>query len=103
MRPTRAPYVRKGSGSEMTRSGGGWPSEGSCDGPGCSVGAVAAVLSLRDLNRALLARQFLLERRELPPVDAVEHLVGMQAQEPQAPYVGLWSRLAGFEPGSFRS
>lgn len=56
------------------------------------------VLSLRTLNRTLLARQHLLERVERPVLDVVEHLVGMQAQLPGSPYVGLWSRIHGFDP-----
>jgi hypothetical protein len=54
------------------------------------------ILSLRALNRAMLARQLLLARSEMSALDTIEHLVGMQAQAPFAPYYGLWSRLDGF-------
>ena len=53
-------------------------------------------LSLRALNRAALHRQLLLDRAPLTAVQAVGHLAGLQAQAPLAPYVGLWTRLAGF-------
>ncbi len=58
------------------------------------------VLDARALNRATLARQHLLERVGPEPLDAVAHLAGLQAQEPQAPFVGLWSRLRSFDPAS---
>jgi hypothetical protein len=65
------------------------------------------VLSLRAVNRALLARQLLLDRPRLPAagpgrtaqvVQTIEHLVGLQAQAPFPPYYGLHSRLDGFLP-----
>jgi hypothetical protein len=53
-------------------------------------------LGLRALNRATLHRQLLLDRAQMTAGDAVRHLAGLQAQAPLAPYVGLWTRLAGF-------
>jgi DNA glycosylase AlkZ-like len=67
----------------------------------------AEVLSQRAVNRALLARQSLLDRLPLPAagpgrtaqvVQTLEHLVGLQAQAPFPPYYGLHSRLDGFRP-----
>lgn len=55
------------------------------------------VLTLRELNRATLARQMLLAREPLPVPAAIERLVGLQAQLAVAPYVGLWTRLRGFK------
>jgi hypothetical protein len=55
------------------------------------------VLTLRELNRATLARQMLLARAVISAPAAIERLVGLQAQLPVAPYVGLWTRLAGFQ------
>jgi hypothetical protein len=58
------------------------------------------VLTLRELNRATLARQLLLERKRLSPKAVIERLVGMQAQWPPAPYVGIWTRTTSFRPGA---
>ncbi|WP_433375218.1 winged helix DNA-binding domain-containing protein [Actinoplanes sp. CA-142083] len=57
-------------------------------------------LGRRELGRALLARQMLLERASTTPEAAVSHLVGMQAQSPYAPYYGLWCRLQTFDPAA---
>ncbi len=53
-------------------------------------------LDTRTLNRTLLARQWLLERRDSPIVEAVDWLNGLQAQEARPPFIALWSRLKAF-------
>src|SRR5688500_7695435 len=56
------------------------------------------VLDRDTLTRATAERQWLSQRRRAAASAAIEHLVGLQAQEPLEPYVGLWSRLDGFAP-----
>lgn len=58
----------------------------------------ADVLTQRQLNRATLARQSLLERAPTPALNIIVRLVGMQAQNPADPYIGLWSRVVDFAP-----
>ncbi len=59
----------------------------------------APVLSRRELNRATLARQLLLERSAGGVGEAIERLAGLQAQDVPPPYIALWSRLAAFDAG----
>ena len=54
-------------------------------------------LSQRQLNRALLARQLLLERQDLGAAEAIARVGGLQAQASVPPFVGLWTRLRGFD------
>jgi hypothetical protein len=59
---------------------------------------VPRALSLRALNRALLARQWLLARVRRSVPAALEQLVGLHAQSTNPPYVSLWARLEAFAP-----
>src|SRR5687768_3492 len=55
------------------------------------------VLTTRQLGRATLARQMLLAREKTTALGAVERLVALQAQLAKPPFIGLWSRVAGFK------
>src|SRR3989449_1538536 len=59
--------------------------------------APVPTLSLRELNRALLARQLLLERKRSDVVDVIERLACLQAQWAPSPYIALWTRLIDFQ------
>ena len=53
-------------------------------------------LTSRELNRALLARQFLLERSTLGLIPTLERIGGLQTQYAPSAYIGLWSRMRNF-------
>ncbi len=55
-------------------------------------------LTLRQLNRATLDRQLLLERARIRATYAIRRVVALQAQEPASPYIALWNRVEGFDP-----
>lgn len=61
------------------------------------VARTVLAVTTRELNRATLARQGLLERLDTTPVALAERLVGLQGQEPLPPLIGLWTRLAEAE------
>ncbi|MBD3918888.1 AlkZ family DNA glycosylase [Paenibacillus sp. PR3] len=56
-----------------------------------------SVLSHRELNRALLARQMLLQRENITALEAIERIIGLQAQATNPPYYALWARLENFQ------
>ena len=58
-------------------------------------------MTKRALNRALLARQMLLCREAVSPLAAVERLIGLQAQQPRPPFIGLWTRVSDFDSKTF--
>ena len=61
------------------------------------------MLTLRELNRAMLARQMLLERETVGVVRAIERLAALQAQWAPSPYIALWARLVNFDRSSLWS
>ena len=58
---------------------------------------MSRTLTERELNRALLARQMLLERVRAPLPRVLERMGGLQAQYAPSMYIGLWSRVEGLE------
>lgn len=59
---------------------------------------MGTTLSQDQLNRALIERQMLRERADKGALATIDHLFGIQAQEPKSPYIGLWTRLENFQP-----
>jgi hypothetical protein len=59
--------------------------------------SLSRVMSLRALNRTLLARQLLIKRSNMSTPDVLEHLIGMQSQTPNSPYISLWTRIDNFK------
>jgi hypothetical protein len=60
-------------------------------------------LTRKEIGRATLARQMLLERERIPVGEAVERLGGLQAQEARPPFAALWTRIEGFDAGDLRA
>ena len=61
------------------------------------IGMAERTLTRRELNRALLARQLLLERARLPLPRVLERMCGLQAQYAPSMYIGLWTRVEGLQ------
>lgn len=56
------------------------------------------MITLEQWNRTLLSRQHLLERIDEDVIEVLDRCVGLQSQDPRPPFVGLWSRVADFDP-----
>lgn len=61
------------------------------------------MITLEQWNRTLLARQHLLGRIDEDVIEVLDRCVGLQAQDPRPPFIGLWSRIEGFDPAEYDS
>lgn len=59
------------------------------------------MITVEQWNRTLLARQHLLERIDEDVIEVLDRCVGLQAQDPRPPFIGLWSRIEGFDPAEY--